>query len=86
MKNERTILGRASETAQVLFVKVREGRFFRVFSASVRKFHWTTFQNLTFAAHLSSENGATAARILADVLRFRRLRGFNFQNRCLKFC
>jgi len=86
MKNERTILGRASETAQVFFVKVREGRFFRVFSASVRKFHWATLQNLTFVLQLPSENGASAARILADVLRFRRLRGFNFQNRCLMFC
>jgi len=85
MKNERTILGRASETAQAFFVKVREGRFFRVFSAAVRKFRRATLQNLTFVAHLPSENGTSATRILADVLRFRGTRGFNFQNRCPEF-
>ena len=68
MKNERTILGRASETAQVFFVKVREGRFFRVFSTPLQKFHWATLQNLTFLLQPPSENGASTARVLFMVV------------------
>jgi hypothetical protein len=47
-EKQRTILGRASQSAQAFFVKVREGRFFRVFTARFPKFRNAGCQILTF--------------------------------------
>jgi len=76
-EKQRTILGRASQSAQAFFVKVREGRFFRVFDTGKPKFRGVAKKNLTFTLRGKSENGAARQPILAIVLRFREARGFN---------
>jgi hypothetical protein len=76
MKNSVQYYAGRLKQPKLFLLKVREGRFFQVCGEFFRMFRLADCQILTFDFRLSVENGACAARILENLLRFPRNKRF----------